>query len=85
MSPQDRIKWDTSQGLAPSASPEEIKKQVMKHYMDQMGGATGDQDESIENVSPDLGGGGLGALPKVATPPPAAPVPPEGAPPLDSN
>jgi hypothetical protein len=78
MSPQDRIKWDTSQGIQPSASPGEIKTQVMKHYQEQMGGENGDQDESIENVSPDLGGGGLGALPKLATPPP------QSAPP-DSN
>jgi hypothetical protein len=75
MSPEDRIKWDTSQGVQPSASPEEIKSQVMKHYQEQMGEQNGDQDENIETVSPDLGGGGLDALPKLATPPPQSPPP----------
>jgi hypothetical protein len=74
MSPQDRIRWDTSQGLKPSASPQEIQSQVMKHYQEQMNGQagaqTGDHEESIENAAPDLGGGGLGTLPKLATPPP---------------
>jgi hypothetical protein len=77
MSPQDRINWDTSQGIKPSASPDEIKSQVMKHYQKQMNGQVGDQDENIENVSPELGGGALGELPKLATPP--------QAPPADSN
>jgi hypothetical protein len=77
MSPQDRINWDTSQGISASASPDQIKSQVMKHYQEQMGGQTGDQNETIENVSPDLGGGGLDQLPKLATPP--------QSPPPDSN
>ncbi len=75
MSPQDRIKWDTSQGYSSSASSDQIKSQVMKHYQEQMSGQNGDQDETIENVSPDLGGGGLDQLPKLATPPPQSPPP----------
>jgi hypothetical protein len=70
MSQEDRIKWATSQGVSPSISPEDVKNQVMKHYSDKMGGDTGDNGESIENVAPDLGGAGLGKLPELATPPP---------------
>jgi hypothetical protein len=76
MSPQDRINWDTSQGMQSSASPEQIKSEVMKHYQEQMSGQNGNQDETIENVSPDLGGGGLDQLPKLATPP-QQPRPPD--------
>jgi hypothetical protein len=75
MSPEDRIKWATSQGVSPSVSPEDVKNQVMKHYSDKMGGDMGGDDETIENVAPDLGGGGLGDLPKLATPPPQTPPP----------
>jgi hypothetical protein len=75
MSPQDRIKWDTSQGISPSASPDEIKSQVMKHYQEQMGEQNGDQEENVGIGSPDLGAAGLDALPKLATPPPEVPPP----------
>lgn len=74
MSPQDRLKWDTGQGIKPSASPEEVKKRVMQHYMGQMNGQIGKQDETIENLTPNMGGG-LQELPKLANPPPQNPPP----------
>jgi hypothetical protein len=78
MSEEDRLKWAHSEGVAPSASPEEVKKRVIQHYEDEMGEGENDTSESIEQVSPELGGAGIQNLPAIGTSPES--MPPEATP-----
>jgi hypothetical protein len=62
-----------SEGMNPSMSSDDVKKQVMMHQAAKMGFDVGQGDESIEQVSPTVGTGGLESLPEY--------VGPSGAPP----
>ncbi len=71
-----------NEGIKPKLSPAQIQQQVMKHYQ---GDTQADEgDETIENVTPNIGSGGLESLPEYTGPPgggvPTVAVPPMTAP-----
>ncbi|MFZ0657099.1 MAG: hypothetical protein WBE78_18935 [Candidatus Binataceae bacterium] len=74
MSPEDRAKWARSEGVSPQVSPDEIKKQVMQHYQDQVGSEQ-EGDSGVTQIMP-AGGAGLQNLPSIAAPPNSAPSAP---------
>lgn len=71
MSQEDRLNFQTNQGMSPAASPDEVKKQIGEHYQAEAGGGGGGE-ESIEQVAP-APGAGLKDLPALAQPPAQAP------------
>jgi len=71
MDANSRADFAHSYGMQPNLSPDEVKKQVMQHYIDKMG--TDDSGESIEQPTPNVHLGGLESLPEW--------VGPSGAPP----
>ncbi len=71
MDANSRANFAHSQGMQPNLSPDEVKKQLSQHYMDKMGG--GDNEESVEQPTPNVHLGGLESLPEY--------VAPSGAPP----
>ena len=72
MDAKSRADFSHSQGMHPETSPDDVKKQVMQHYQDKMGGDQ-DSDETIEKPTPNVHLGGLETLPEW--------VEPSGAPP----
>lgn len=60
MDAKSRADFAHSQGIQPNLSPEEVQKQVMQHYQDQM--HADDRDESIERPGADLPSGALESL-----------------------
>ncbi|HEY6395293.1 MAG TPA: hypothetical protein VIX12_07720 [Candidatus Binataceae bacterium] len=66
MSPDDRVKFSRSEGMAPQSSPDEIKKRVMEHYAGPADAREG--QETIEQVTPEIGHGGLESLPEYVGP-----------------
>ena len=66
MTPEDRLKFQTGQGMTQEANPEEIKQKITQHYQDQMG-SDADPGASIEQTTPDLGGS-LQNLPNLLPP-----------------
>ena len=87
MDAKSRSDFSHSQGTTPEMSPDDIKKQVMQHYQDKMGGDE-DSDESVEKPTPNVHLGGLESLPEwvgpTGAPPQSVTVPPKtAAPPPD--
>lgn len=82
MDARSRADFAHSQGMQPNLSPDEVKKQVMQHYMGQMG--DDDSEESIEQPTPNVHLGGLESLPEwvgpSGAPPQAVTVPTQSAP-----
>ena len=82
MDAKSRADFAHSQGMQPNLSPDEVKKQVMQHYMDKMGGD--DSEESIEQPTPNVHLGGLESLPEwvgpSGAPPQSVTVPAQTAP-----
>jgi len=78
MSQEDRLKFQTNQGINPAVSPDEVKKQIGEHFEAEAGGEGGGE-ESIEQVAPAPGGAGLKDLPALAQPPAGAPSDSPGA------
>jgi hypothetical protein len=84
MDAQSRADFSHNEGMTPNTSPDDVKKQVMQHYQDKMGGHE-DSDGSVENPTPNVIPGGLESLPEWAgptgAPPQAVTVPAETEPP----
>jgi hypothetical protein len=74
MSAEDRAKWARSEGVAPQVSPDEIKKQVMQHYQDEVG-TEQEGDSGVTQIVP-AGGASLQNLPSIAGPANSAPSSP---------
>lgn len=83
MNASSREQLAHSQGMQPNVSPDELKKQVMQHYEDEMknGNNTG---ETVERPTPNVHLGGLESLPGYVgpsgQPPQSATVPAQDAP-----
>ena len=79
-----RADFSHSQGMQPEASPDDLKKQVMKHYQDKMGAEDENSGETIEKPTPNVHTGGLESLPEwvgqQGAPPQAVTVPTQNAP-----
>jgi hypothetical protein len=71
MDAESRAGFAHSQGMRPSLSPDEVKKQLTQHYLEKMG--NGDNEETVEQPTPNVHLGGLESLPEY--------VEPSGAPP----
>ena len=95
MSAKSREDFSHSQGMEPNLSQDDVKKQVMQHYQDEMdkedgggkeggSGTGGDDTETITNPAPSVHLGGLESLPEwsgpTGAPPQSATVPPTTAP-----
>ncbi len=84
MDAKSRADFSHNEGMTPNSSPDDVKKQVMQHYQDKMGGDE-DSDETVEKPTPNVHLGGLESLPEwvgpTGAPPQAVTVPPETAPP----
>jgi hypothetical protein len=86
MDPESRADFSHSQGMQPNVSPDEVKKQVMQHYQNEMGGGeNGDHNgESVENPAPSVHLGGLESLPEwvgpTGAPPQSVTVPTQNEP-----
>jgi len=82
MDAKSRADFAHSQGMQPNLSPDEVKKQLMQHYIDKMD--VNDTGESIEQPTPNVHLGGLESLPEYVGPSGAAPqsvtVPTQNAP-----
>jgi hypothetical protein len=83
MDAKSKADFAHSQGMQPNVSQDDLKKQVMQHYMDQQGGG----DNGGESVEPPTAGvhlGGLESLPEFVgpsgAPPQAVTVPAQNAP-----
>jgi hypothetical protein len=61
MSAKDRTKFAHSQGMQPDITSDDVKKEVMQHYQDEMRAKGG--DESVEQPTPNVHLGGLQSLP----------------------
>jgi hypothetical protein len=72
MDAKSRADFSHNQGMSPNVSPDDVKKQVMQHYQDKIGGNE-DSDETIEKPTSNVHLGGLESLPEY--------VGPSGAPP----
>lgn len=83
MDASSRADFAHSQGMQPNLSPDEVKKQVTQHYMDQMG--ANDSEETVERPTPNVHLGGLESLPEYVgpsgAPPQAVTVPTKNDPP----
>jgi hypothetical protein len=62
MDADSRAAFAHSEGMKPNVSESDVKKQVMKHYMGEMGPT--DSEESIDQTTPNVGSGGLQSLPE---------------------
>ncbi len=71
MDPKSRADFSHSQGMQPTLSPDQLKKQVSQHYMDKTGAT--DSDETIEQPTPNVHLGGLESLPEYNAPSGAPP------------
>ena len=84
MDAKSRADFSHNEGMTPNTSPDDVKKQVMQHYQDKLGGDE-DSDETVEKPTPNVHLGGLESLPEwvgpTGAPPQAVTVPPETAPP----
>jgi hypothetical protein len=72
MDSKSREDFAHNQGVSPNASPDDVKKQVMQHYADKMGGENADEGE-VENPAPSVHLGGLESLPEWSDPTGAPP------------
>lgn len=83
MDAKSRADFSHSQGMQPNLSSDEVKKQLTKHYKDQMGDED-DNQETIEQPTPNVHLGGLESLPEwvgpSGAPPQAVTVPAKDAP-----
>ena len=66
MTPEDRLKFQTGQGMTQEANPDEVKQKIAQHYQDQTG-SDADPGASIEQTMPGLGGS-LQNLPNLLPP-----------------
>ena len=84
MDAKSRADFSHNEGMTPNTSPDDVKKQVMQHYQDKLGGDE-DNDESVDKPTPNVHLGGLESLPEwvapTGAPPQSVTVPPETAPP----
>src|SRR6266851_1451233 len=64
MDAKSRADFSHSEGMQPTLSPDEVKKQLTQHYMDKTGAT--DSDETIEQPTPNVHLGGLESLPEYA-------------------
>jgi hypothetical protein len=84
MDAKSRADFSHNEGMTPNTSPDDVKKQVMQHYQDKLGGDE-NNDETVEKPTPNVHLGGLESLPEwvgpTGAPPLAVTVPPETAPP----
>jgi hypothetical protein len=71
MDAKSRADFSHSQGMQPTLSPDQLKKQVSQHYMDKTGDT--DSDETIEQPTPNVHLGGLESLPEYSAPSGAPP------------
>lgn len=71
MDADSRAAFAHNEGMQPNTPPDEVKKQIMKHYMEQMGAT--DSDEGEVEPAPSVHPGGLESLREY--------VGPSGAPP----
>ena len=83
MDAKSRADFSHNQGMQPNTSPDEVKKQVMQHYQDEMG-KEDDSGETVEKPTPNIHLGGLETLPEwvgpSGSPPQAVTVPAMTAP-----
>ncbi len=89
MDAKSRADFSHSEGMQPNTSPDDVKKQVMQHYQDELDKQddTAKQDENgetIEQPTPNVHLGGLESLPEwvgpTGAPPQSVTVPPTTAP-----
>jgi outer membrane murein-binding lipoprotein Lpp len=89
MDAKSRADFSHSEGMQPNASPDDVKKQVMQHYQDEMGkqddtGKQNENGETIEQPTPNVHLGGLESLPEwvgpTGAPPQSVTVPPTTTP-----
>ena len=66
-----RAAFAHNEGMQPNTPPDEVKKQIMKHYMEQMGAT--DSDEGEVEPAPGVHVGGLQSLPEYLGPSGAPP------------
>ncbi len=82
MDAKSREDFAHGNGMQPNLSPDEVKKQMMQHYQDEMGGS--DTGGSVERPAPYVHLGGLESLPGYAgpsgAPPQSATAPAQNAP-----
>ena len=71
MDAKSRADFSHSQGMQPTLSPDQLKKQITQHYMDKTGAT--DSDETIEQPTPNVHLGGLESLPEYTAPSGAPP------------
>jgi hypothetical protein len=90
MDAQSRLDFSHSQGMQPDVSSDDVKKQVMQHYKDEVekpdgGGEEGGSGQSVDNPAPMVHLGGLQSLPEWVGPsgaPPQAVTVPDMRPPV---
>ena len=91
MDAKSKLAFEQSQGVTPNLSPDDVKKQVMQHYADKMGGENDENGETFENAgpSPSVHLGGLESLPEwvgpTGAPPEAATLPKQDQPPVTAT
>jgi hypothetical protein len=82
MDADSRAAFAHNEGMHPNIPSDEVKKKIMKHYMDQKGVEEG--AETVEQPAPYVRAGGLESLPEYVgpsgAPPQAVTVPPKTAP-----
>jgi hypothetical protein len=83
MDAKSRADFSHNEGMQPNTSPDDVKKQVMQHYQDEMG-KEDDSGETVEKPTPNVHLGGLESLPEwvgpSGAPPQSVTVPAETAP-----
>ena len=65
MSADDRAALAHNEGIKPALSKAQMQQQVIQHFG---GDAPGDSDETIEQVTPNVGSGGIESLPEYIGP-----------------
>ena len=68
MDAESRANWAHSEGMHPMVPPDEVKKQVIEHYLKEAGHGDDTGDASVENAVPHVGHGGLESLPEYTGP-----------------
>jgi hypothetical protein len=78
MDAKSKLAFEQGQGIKPTVSPDDVKKQIMQHYADKAGGENEDDTETVDNPAPAPGAhlGGLESLPEWVEPTGAAPEAP---------
>ncbi|HZC45445.1 MAG TPA: hypothetical protein VE243_03155 [Candidatus Acidoferrum sp.] len=71
MDAKSRQQFAHSQGMQPNVAPDEVQKQVMQHYQDEVGDE--DSQQTVERPAPSVHLGGLQSLPEWVEPSGAAP------------